>query len=179
MYFILRTIDQQGLQSNIMLGTDYKWVCRTQAPADFQRALDAIHPDQDYPSKLIGFIFNGNGVAWHIYEEKYYYIMTDNGSTFEKLPYIAEPKQTLDLKFNFEKDDFVEYVLTEEDLELEGGFIKSYGFEVGSVVGVKKDDKRTPAEQLMELIKTVTDPNIVLNLPTEDDIESEELLVNK
>lgn len=89
--YTLRTLTQEGHQSNLALGNNYSFIPRETAPEAFARVYVNAYqskemvidgtPNEDcygmIQSELINFIFLWKG-EWN-------YIMTENGKTFSNL----------------------------------------------------------------------------------------------
>lgn len=81
--FILRQITKDGQISNMILGDRYSLIRKESNPENF---IDSIgladtHPDQE---KIFALLTNED-MLYPLYQDFYYYVMTESGKTFETI----------------------------------------------------------------------------------------------
>ena len=80
--FILRMIDENRMTCNYELSDNYSVVSKIYNPKEFQDFCD-MH--QVMPEFCDGIISDENGKFFPLHKDTHYYVMTENGKTFERL----------------------------------------------------------------------------------------------
>lgn len=90
--FVLRRVHSKEPVWNELLGSNYISVLDWREEERFnQICLETWLNKKDIPKTVYGFILCDNGnVKIPLYKKSYYYIMTSEGTTFEKIEYRNE-----------------------------------------------------------------------------------------
>ena len=80
--FILRMIDENRMTCNYELSDNYSVVSKHYNPKEFQDFCDMHNV---LPEAYDGIISDENGKFFPLHKDTHYYVMTENGKTFERL----------------------------------------------------------------------------------------------
>lgn len=85
--FYLRRITKDKTAINITLGESYNWIQKDVSPEQFRNIFKDFYSDEsDDPDRIDSFIISEGGRnIIPIYNTNNYYIMTENGKTFQSL----------------------------------------------------------------------------------------------
>lgn len=92
--FVLRRVHPKQPVYNQVIGKSYLTILDWRDKEDFERiSLNHYPTKKDMPDSIYGFIsFDDGKDIIPLYKRSYYYIMTSEGATFEKIEYRDDPK---------------------------------------------------------------------------------------
>ncbi len=82
--FILRMIDEGRIARNYELGDNYSVMSKLYNPKEFQ---DFCNMHQVTSEGADGIISDEDGKFFTLHKDTHYYVMTENGKTFERLQF--------------------------------------------------------------------------------------------
>jgi len=82
--FVLRRVLNDVYVSNIIIGETYSVYFKNEHSNDFNQIVKTKKID-DLVDKIFAFVVNKNGEEYPLYVNSRYYMMTSDGSTFEKI----------------------------------------------------------------------------------------------
>lgn len=84
--FVLRRITSDGRINNQCIGEEYAVFKRGDSNDDFARLAERIHPDYTSSEEIFAVLVAKEGMLLiPLYRKSKYYIMSDNGNTFEAI----------------------------------------------------------------------------------------------
>lgn len=84
--FVLRRVTSDLRVNNECLGEDYSIIRRNDDNGDFDKLADLIHPDYTSDENIFGVLIANKGtLKIPLYKKSKYFVMSENGSTFEKI----------------------------------------------------------------------------------------------
>ena len=90
--FVLREIKKEDIQTNFGLGSAYTYIGKDISPHAFDLLYEETYPfmkDEknigEHKSSVKAFVKDCSGENHPIYTENRYYVMTEDGRTFERL----------------------------------------------------------------------------------------------
>lgn len=82
--FYLRRIKHDNVIINIALGKTYVYINKDISNQEFKRWYESLYEDDEIED-CFGFVINFDGNPIALFRDSEYYIMTENGKTFESL----------------------------------------------------------------------------------------------
>jgi len=82
MFILRRIIEKGGDECNTAIGYHYALILKSRNKEEFERAQKFFDIHQE---SVFGFISDSSGQLTPLYDGSVYYMMTENGATFERI----------------------------------------------------------------------------------------------
>lgn len=84
MFVLRRILKKNCMESNTSIGSEYSAVLKHRNPDEFAEIIEAYQLEV-FEDKMYGVILYGDSNIYPLYKNSDHYIMSSNGTTFEKI----------------------------------------------------------------------------------------------